>query len=158
MASGLPSTIAPLRERIELYRKTLVENDHDPAPKEVLGVYQMYVGEDDSRVKDEAGGELNRYLRFFGSLDKPWNSADYKAYGKGLTDLFKQLNYDVMDTGDGIIFGSPERVVQRIRNIKAGLGLTYMLLEVNFGAMAYEKVIRSIELFGKHVIPHVRDL
>lgn len=63
-----------------------------------------------------------------------------------------------MDKGDGIIFGSPERVVQRIKNIKEGLGLTYILLEVNFGGMAYDKVIRSIELFGKEVIPHVRAL
>ncbi len=151
-------TFAPLRERIDLYRQTLVDNSHDPATKETLGVYQMYVGEDDSRTQQDAGGELMRYLQFFGSLDKPWNSDDYKAYGKGLADVFSQLNYDVMDKGDGIIFGSPERVVQRIKNIKEGLGLTYILLEVNFGGMAYDKVVRSIELFGKEVMPHVRDL
>ena len=122
------------------------------------GAYHLYVAEDDAQARREAETELDRYLKFFASLDKPWQSTDYKAYGKGLGDIFSQLNYDVMDKGDGLIFGSPERCVQRIKNIKAGLGLTYMLFEVNFGGMAHDKVLRSLERFGKEVLPHVRDV
>ena len=56
------------------------------------------------------------------------------------------------------MFGTPERCIQRIKNIKEGLGLTYMLFEVNFGGMAHDKVLRSLERFGKEVLPHVRDV
>jgi hypothetical protein len=62
-----------------------------------------------------------------------------------------------MDRGDCFIFGTPERCVQRIKNIKQGLGLTYMLFEVNFGGMAHDKVMTTLERFGKYVLPHVRD-
>jgi alkanesulfonate monooxygenase SsuD/methylene tetrahydromethanopterin reductase-like flavin-dependent oxidoreductase (luciferase family) len=150
-------TFGPLRELIDLYRRTLVENGHDPASKEVQGVYHLYVGEDDAQVRREAGPELDRYLKFFISLDKPWQSADYKAYGKGLGEIFERLSYDVMDQGDCFIFGNPERCVQRIKNIKQGLGLTYMLFEVNYGGMAHEKVMKSLERFAQYVMPHVRN-
>ena len=151
-------TFGPLRERVDLYRKTLVDNGHDPDQREVQGVYHMYIAEDDGQARREAETELDRYLKFFAGLDKPWESTQYKAYGKGLGDIFSQLTYDTMDKGDGLIFGSPERCVQRIKNIKEGLGLTYMLLEVNFGGMAQDKILRSLERFAKDVLPHVRNL
>jgi natural product biosynthesis luciferase-like monooxygenase protein len=152
------STFDPLRERIDLYRKALVENGHDPAARELQGTYHLYVAEDDARARREAASELDRYLKFFIALDKPWQSDAYKAYGKGLGELFAKMNYDTMDRGDCLIFGSPERCVQRIRNIKKGLGLTYMLFEVNFGGMTHEKVMKSLERFGKWVLPEVRDI
>jgi alkanesulfonate monooxygenase SsuD/methylene tetrahydromethanopterin reductase-like flavin-dependent oxidoreductase (luciferase family) len=149
-------TFAPLRERIDLYRQRLTAHGHDPATREVQGVYHLYVGEDDARVRQEAWPELDRYLKFFVSLDKPWQSTDYQVYGKGLGEIFSQLNYDVMDKGDCFIFGSPERCIQRIKNIQQGLGLTYLLLEVNYGGMTHEKVMQSLERFGKYVLPAVR--
>jgi alkanesulfonate monooxygenase SsuD/methylene tetrahydromethanopterin reductase-like flavin-dependent oxidoreductase (luciferase family) len=152
------SSFGPLRERVELYRKALLESGHDPARREIQGTYHLYCAEDDAQARREAAPELDRYLKFFISLDKPWQSADYKAYGKGLGEIFEQLNYDVMDRGDGMIFGSPERCVQRIKNIKQGLGLTYMLFEVNFGGMAHDKVMKSLERFGKSVLPDVRNV
>lgn len=151
-------TFGPLRERVDLYRQTLIDNGHDPAQKEVQGTYHLYVAEDDEQARREAATELERYFKFFASLDKPWQSDEYKAYGKGLGDIFSQLNYDVLDKGDGLMFGTPERCIQRIKHIKAGLGITYMLFEVNFGGMAHDKVLRSLERFGKEVLPNVRDI
>jgi hypothetical protein len=80
------------------------------------------------------------------------------VYGKGLGTFFANMSYEVMDKGDALIFGSPERCVQRIKNIKQGLGLTYMLFEVNYGGMTHEKTMQSLERFGKHVLPHVRNV
>ena len=70
-------------------------------------------------------------------------------------DLCEEIG---LDKGDGLMFGTPERCIQRIKNIKAGLGITHMLFEVNFGGMAHDKVLRSLERFGKYVLPHVRDI
>ena len=151
-------THAPLRERIDLYRKALAENGHDSAKLEVQGTYHLYVAEDDAQARKEGAAELQQYLDFFVSLDKPWQSKDYEAYGKGLGTFFANMNYDTMDKGDALLFGSPERVVQRLKNIKQGLGLTYVLSEINFGGMAHNKVMKSLERFGKYVLPHVRDL
>lgn len=151
-------TFGPLRERVDLYHKALVEHGHDPARREMQGTYHLYVAEDDAQARKEAAPELDRYLKFFVALDKPWQSADYKVYGKGLGEFFAGMNYDQMDRGDALIFGSPERCVQRIKNIKQGLGLTYMLFEVNFGGMAHEKVMKSLERFSKYVLPHVQTV
>ncbi len=78
-------------------------------------------------------------------------------YGEMLEqiDLCEEIG---LDKGDGLMFGTPERCIQRIKNIKAGLGITHMLFEVNFGGMAHDKVLRSLERFGKYVLPHVRDI
>jgi len=91
-------------------------------------------------------------------LDKPWQSADYAVYGKGLGEFFAKMSYDVMDQGDALMFGSPERCIQRIKNIKQGLGLTDMLFEVNFGGMTHEKVMKSLERFAKYVLPQARNV
>jgi alkanesulfonate monooxygenase SsuD/methylene tetrahydromethanopterin reductase-like flavin-dependent oxidoreductase (luciferase family) len=116
------------------------------------------VAEDDDQARKEGATELQRYLDFFVALDKPWQSADYAVYGKGLGEFFAKMSYDVMDQGDALMFGSPERCVQRIKNIKQGLGLSDMLFEVNFGGMTHEKVMKSLERFAKYVLPQVRNV
>jgi alkanesulfonate monooxygenase SsuD/methylene tetrahydromethanopterin reductase-like flavin-dependent oxidoreductase (luciferase family) len=61
----------------------------------------------------------------------------------------------LLDASDCIIFGSPERCVQRLKRAQEDYGLTYVIFEVNFGGLPHAKVLQSLERFAKEVMPHV---
>jgi probable LLM family oxidoreductase len=54
--------------------------------------------------------------------------------------------------------GSPQTVAQKIAATAKGLGLSRFDLKYSAGALAHEKMSRSIELYGRSVIPLVRDM
>lgn len=67
----------------------------------------------------------------------------------------KQRAFDTLVEKDLIAFGSPgdiERVVRRY----ADAGLTHFLAISNFGGLAHARVLRSMELIARHVLPKFR--
>jgi probable LLM family oxidoreductase len=54
--------------------------------------------------------------------------------------------------------GSPETVARRISATVSGLGLQRFALKYSAGPLAHEVMLRSIELYGRKVIPLVRDM
>ena len=145
-----------LQAKLNLYWSALKEAGHDASNREILGVYHLYVAETDEEAHALAKQHFVQYWRFFAGLDQKaaWQSADYKEYKGGLSKLFGSATYEDLDKGDCVIFGSPERCVQRLKRAQADYGLTYPIFEVNFGGFTHEKAMKSIELFAKYVMPH----
>jgi alkanesulfonate monooxygenase SsuD/methylene tetrahydromethanopterin reductase-like flavin-dependent oxidoreductase (luciferase family) len=147
-----------LQAKLNLYWSALKEAGHDTGAREILGVYHLYVAETDEEAHASARNHFTQYWRFFAGLDRKaaWQSADYKEYQGGLSKLFGTATYEDLDKGDCVIFGSPERCVQRLKRAQADYGLTYPIFEVNFGGFAHDKAMKSLELFAKHVMPHLK--
>ena len=55
------------------------------------------------------------------------------------------VTYEDLDKGDCIIFGSPERCIQRLNRAQADFGLSYPIFEVNFGGFLYKETMKSLE-------------
>jgi alkanesulfonate monooxygenase SsuD/methylene tetrahydromethanopterin reductase-like flavin-dependent oxidoreductase (luciferase family) len=53
--------------------------------------------------------------------------------------------------------GSPEQAIERIKVFKE-IGITQVAMLVDFGSLDQKEIMRSLEIFGKEVLPHVRDL
>ena len=53
-------------------------------------------------------------------------------------------------------FGTPEQCVQRISRLRDEHGIGYFGASMSFGSMEHAKVIRSMELFAREVMPHFR--
>ncbi len=53
-----------------------------------------------------------------------------------------------------ILVGSPETIVERIRGFQEA-GATQMLVAMQLGDIPHEETIKSIELFGREVIPAI---
>jgi alkanesulfonate monooxygenase SsuD/methylene tetrahydromethanopterin reductase-like flavin-dependent oxidoreductase (luciferase family) len=147
-----------LQAKLNLYWSALKEAGHDPQTREVLGVYHLYVADTDEEAHALARKHFVQYWRFFGSLDQKatWQSADYKEYQGGLSKLFGSATYEDLDKGDCIIFGTPERCVQRLKRAEADFGLTYPIFEVNFGGFPHKEAMKSLELFAKYVMPQFK--
>ena len=54
--------------------------------------------------------------------------------------------------------GSPETVAHKIAATVKALGVARFQLKYSAGPLSHEKLMRSIELYGRKVIPLVRDL
>jgi alkanesulfonate monooxygenase SsuD/methylene tetrahydromethanopterin reductase-like flavin-dependent oxidoreductase (luciferase family) len=54
--------------------------------------------------------------------------------------------------------GTPETVAQKIAATAGALGLTRFDMKYSAGTLAHDKLMRSIELYGREVIPRVRAL
>lgn len=55
-----------------------------------------------------------------------------------------------------ILVGTPETIVERIRGF-ADAGATQMLVAMQLWDIPHEQTMRSIELFGREVIPALRQ-
>ena len=54
--------------------------------------------------------------------------------------------------------GSPETVARRIATTVKALGISRFHMKYSAGALSHEKIMRCIEIYGRRVIPLVRDM
>ena len=70
------------------------------------------------------------------------------------TDL---QTYDELQGNHHIIVGSPDTVIRKLRYVKDRLGIGSLLLEAQSGPLSHKDTMRSLELFGKEVLPALKD-
>jgi alkanesulfonate monooxygenase SsuD/methylene tetrahydromethanopterin reductase-like flavin-dependent oxidoreductase (luciferase family) len=91
----------------------------------------------------ERGGESYRYYREeLGTL-------------RGLTGGTPSL--EALEAAGMVVAGDPEHAIEQLRKL-AGHGLDHVLCALQAGGVPHEDVMRSIELFGEHVIPALRNV
>ena len=62
-----------------------------------------------------------------------------------------------MGIGEEIGFiGTPDRVIEQIRRLRAQAPVTELAIVSNFGGLEHWKVIKTQELFARHVMPAFR--
>ena len=67
-----------------------------------------------------------------------------------------QMDYDEI-LKHRLVYGTPEQVVQRLREIKDRLELSGVVLEINFGGqIPQELVLNSIRLLAQEVMPRFK--
>lgn len=71
--------------------------------------------------------------------------------------LSEQKTWDDIEKGVFAIVGSPETVRQKINHYRKELGVGVVLTGSQTGTLNHEQARRSLELFGREVLPHVRD-
>jgi natural product biosynthesis luciferase-like monooxygenase protein len=140
----LPFTYTPdvLRHWIGVYQDALRQHGYDPATREILGKFHIYVDEDDAVARRE--GE-RYWLGYYGiafqrgswNVPHPPTPADFEA----------EL------THRHVIVGDPARCVETIQYWREALGLTTVSGTFHYGGMPHEQALRSIRLFAERVIP-----
>jgi len=152
-----------LAGRIELYRKGLKEAR--PAGKFVnprAATFTMvHCAETNDEARQNAAESVVWYLRksvqLIGEL-ATWQDEQKRAlgtyeYSRALRDLdVSHLDYDTLDAMGAVIVGNPDQCIERVRRYRDA-GCDQLLCLMNPYKIPPDKVMRSIELFGQHVIP-----
>ena len=142
---------------LKLYDETLAATAH-PYPitprKMVLVSGGMHCAETTARARAEATPlfEMSKLSTdAFERLSKL--SQDY-AYMGAVRDVdFDDVDY-MFDRSQGFLVGDPEHCIEHVQRY-ADMGVESLVLRVD--SLPHEQLMRSIEMFGKYVIPHFKN-
>jgi alkanesulfonate monooxygenase SsuD/methylene tetrahydromethanopterin reductase-like flavin-dependent oxidoreductase (luciferase family) len=155
-----------LGNRIQLYRNGLKEAQ--PIGKFVndrAATFTMvHCAETNEEAKRNAAESVVWYLRksvaLIGTLAE-WQAEKNRElgtyqYAQAMRDLdVSHLDFDTLDAMRAVIVGDPDTCIERVRHYREA-GCDQLLCLMNPYNIPPDKVMRSIELFGKHVIPEFR--
>jgi probable LLM family oxidoreductase len=136
---GRPSRFAPY---VELYHRALAESGAAALP---VGVHSPgHVAETDAQARDELWPAW-RELRDRIGAERGWGPTSYAEFEHEIE-------------AGSLYVGAPERVARKIAATARVLGLSRFDLKYSSGPLPHEALMRSIELYGRQVVPRVREL
>jgi alkanesulfonate monooxygenase SsuD/methylene tetrahydromethanopterin reductase-like flavin-dependent oxidoreductase (luciferase family) len=131
---------AKAANRMKMYRKALIEAGHDPASRQILGKFHVYVAES----LESAEREASPYLHNYHDVHK---AADPSRQGPLGRDFTSQMERGF------IIGGDPQRCIDAIHRWKEDFGLNTLSGTFYFGGMPHEMAMKNIRRFAEHVMP-----
>ena len=159
---ALDQALDDLREQLDLYRAKCAEYGTTP---DIIWIHACYIDDDRDLALREAEQHMRGFLAGNASpltehLVPPvdaLNAAGYGFYASGIMEKLAATPYDEMIAGDIVWVGTPEDVIQRIREtIEVCEGLTEIAITTNPGGVEHWKAIKAQELFAEHVVPVIQ--
>ena len=136
---GDPKRFTPFAD---LYRRALKEMGKPELP---VGVHSHgFVGETDARAKDDLFVDYKRMRDKIGA-ERGWPPLTRD-------DFEREIEHG------SLYVGSPETVARKIAATMKALGVSRFDLKYSAGPLSHEKMMRCIELYGRRVIPLVREM
>jgi probable LLM family oxidoreductase len=146
---GFPLTLAiiggdPRRFKpyAELYHRALAQLGNNSLP---IGVHSPgHIAETDAQAREELWPHY-RVMRDRIGAERGWPP-------------ISAAEFDHEIAAGSLYVGSPETVAQKIAGTVRALGASRFDLKYSAGTLGHELMLRSIELYGREVMPRVRQL
>ena len=136
---GDPKRFAPY---VDLHQRAYQQFGRAPQP---IGVHSPgYVAETDAQAREELWPDY-KLMRDRIGKERGWPPM-------GRDEFVQEADYG------SLYVGSPETVARKIAATVKALGLARFQLKYSAGPLPHEKLMTSIELYGRKVVPMVRDL
>jgi alkanesulfonate monooxygenase SsuD/methylene tetrahydromethanopterin reductase-like flavin-dependent oxidoreductase (luciferase family) len=153
--------------KFDLYRRIWSECGHSGPMPRIFLMRTVHVAPTDAQAHDEArqyvaagaervgGGPIAQTRIGWGSHSRGMGTdserADNKARGQTMAEAARSYEFSI-DHGLTLV-GSPERVIRQLQEGQQKMGYNVFCTNHFIGRMPPDMVDRSIELFGKEVIP-----
>ena len=136
---GEPSRFAPF---VDLYHRALKQFGKPALP---VGVHSHgFVGETDAKAKDDLWPDYKRMRDKIGA-ERGWAPMSRAEFEREIEH-------------GSLYVGSPETMARKIAATVKALGAARFDMKYSAGPLSHEKMMRSIELYGRRVIPLVREM
>ncbi|MBA4537502.1 LLM class flavin-dependent oxidoreductase [Bacillus aquiflavi] len=133
---GIPyvacNSISELKEIIDSYKDTYRKAGHDEKRVKIPLALHTYVAETTEEAEATAKPHLDLYL-------------DTRMYGKN-------AKYEDLRDREQVLIGSPKDVITMLKKYE-NVGCDHIMMLMNFGGLPYHKVLQSMELIAKEVMP-----
>jgi probable LLM family oxidoreductase len=127
---------------IELYYRALKQLGHEPLP---LGIHSPgHIGDSDAQARDELWPHYQVMRNRIGS-ERGWPPTNRAEFEREIAV-------------GSLYVGSAETVARKIAATVRALGASRFDMKYSAGTLPHERMLRSIELYGREVIPRVREL
>lgn len=148
-----------LQDFVKLYRKTWAECGHGAGREQVQVAQFGYVAED--RKEARAGFEriTSKYLETFADAVQSWqgkSSDQYPGYDKMVASILATTADKIIEQNAAFV-GTPEDVVEQVRQCRAAFGEIEPSMQINFGGSSDAEAFRTLELLGTRVLPQLQD-
>ena len=149
-------TVKALKKRYEIYRdaKSKAENREVPLGEGISLVRDMFVAETMEEAERLAGEHIINYMKWvchWRGLGNHMDPGENLPETKNKLDL---LNYNFLHKRN-LLFGTPEYVVNKIKELQTELNLQNLQVWSNFPGIDLAACMRSIKLFNDEVIPKI---
>jgi alkanesulfonate monooxygenase SsuD/methylene tetrahydromethanopterin reductase-like flavin-dependent oxidoreductase (luciferase family) len=153
------SSVDAVAEAFDGYKELMRAYGHEPDELDQPLSVRTYVAPTDEEAKAEAE-HLVWFYRLMATLlpgapGRPKPPAGYENYPQDPSVLSAITVDDVWERGTA--FGSPERVIEILKTYMHRLGASHFMVQMRIGGLEHEKVLRSMELFAKHVMPALEE-
>jgi flavin-dependent trigonelline monooxygenase, oxygenase component len=147
---------------LNIYKKACAEHGHEP---DIVYIRPVYIDEDEKQIRKEAEQALHNFLAFNASPLESISSESkkqelrekgYGFYASGAMESLLKLTYDEIVEQEIGFVGTPDKVVQQVRNLQAKGGIGELAIVSNFGGIDHWKSIKTQQMFSKHVMPAFR--
>jgi probable LLM family oxidoreductase len=136
---GNPLRFAPY---IDLYHHSLAQRGLEALP---IGVHSPgHVADTEERAREELWPSWRDMRNRIGA-ERGWGPTS-------------RVEFEREIEGGSLYVGTPETVARKIAATATALGLARFDMKYSAGTLAHDKMMRSIELYGRDVIPRVREL
>lgn len=126
------NSIQELAAIIQDFKVAYRDAGHDESRINIPLALHTYVAKTREEAIETAREHLNLYLAT-------------RQYGKGAA-------FEDLQAREQLLIGSPEDVIQMIRRYQE-IGMDHVMMLMNFGALPHEKVMKSMELVAREVMP-----
>jgi len=149
-------TVKTLKKRFQVYKSAKSEAEkRDVSMGEGISlVRDMFVAETMEDAKKLAGEQMVNYMKWvchWRGLGNHMDPGEELPQTKGKLDL---LNYEFLHKRN-MLFGTPDYVVEKIKELQSELNLQNLLVWSNMPGVKHEDAMRSIKLFNDEVIPKI---
>jgi alkanesulfonate monooxygenase SsuD/methylene tetrahydromethanopterin reductase-like flavin-dependent oxidoreductase (luciferase family) len=149
-----------LAQKIELYRRTYRAATAGKEPPPPSMALHLYMAESTERARREAKSYVEQYMAIFQESAAAWTgrqSSQYRGY-ELMQERLQALTYDRVLAEGRALIGDPGAVLDQLRQLRQLFGPIQPEMQVMFGNMDGSQARRSVELFGREVLPAIEDL
>jgi flavin-dependent trigonelline monooxygenase, oxygenase component len=128
----------------------------------IVYIRPVYLGEDAGQIEREVKPALLNFLAFNASpvaglpSREELNAKGYGFYASGALESLTRLTYEEVLAREIGFIGTPDQVVEQVRRLRRQVPVTELAIVSNFGGLEHWKVIKTQELFARHVMPAFR--
>jgi flavin-dependent trigonelline monooxygenase, oxygenase component len=151
--------LAAMQPSIDAYIAAARQAGQEP---NVVYIRPVYLGDDPQTIEREVRPYLQKFLACNASPVKglpPREELIAKGYGfyaSGALESLMKLTYQDILEQEIAFVGTPEQVVQKIRRLREQAPVNEFAIVSNFGGIEHWKVLKTQELFARHVMPAFR--
>lgn len=106
-------------------------------------------------VPDHLQANFSRYVELEGETEIKENILDYSGGSAIANKIWDELDAETLCDRAVVIGGDPDSCIEALKKHEA-TGIDQMMIMMQTETIPHEKVMKSIELFGKYVIPEFK--
>ena len=142
-------------EQVKQYKASLIARGEDPASKRIGALRFVYVADTMEQARDEFRGPWTWFNGEAGRQNAPEPGsvqATDPRYQRNRT-----VSFDEREQAGSLLVGDPDHVIRKLEEMQKTWNLTNLILWTRVGGLSTEKILHSMELTSKYIIPHFKE-